>query len=47
MKAHILSGKIQPNGKLASDYAWATKQELKEYLKPEQYATVSKMMAEL
>ncbi|KAJ3163451.1 54S ribosomal protein L17 mitochondrial [Geranomyces michiganensis] len=47
MKAHILSGKIQTDGKLADDYAWATKQELKEYLKPDVYATVSKMMAEL
>ncbi|KAJ3173602.1 54S ribosomal protein L17 mitochondrial [Geranomyces variabilis] len=47
LKAHILSGKIQTDGKLADDYAWATKQELKEYLKPDVYASVSKMMAEL
>ncbi|KAJ3023235.1 54S ribosomal protein L17 mitochondrial [Thoreauomyces humboldtii] len=47
MKAHILSGKITPDGKIADDYAWATKEELKEYLAPEQYFTLSRMLAAL
>ncbi|KAI8818519.1 uncharacterized protein EV422DRAFT_551194 [Fimicolochytrium jonesii] len=47
MKAHILSGKISANPKLVEDHAWATKQELKEYLSPDYYQSVQRMLAEL
>ncbi|TPX70821.1 hypothetical protein SpCBS45565_g01488 [Spizellomyces sp. 'palustris'] len=46
MKAHILSGKIEPNKRFTQDFAWLTKQELKEYLQPAYYEQVHKMLAE-
>ncbi|KAI9193740.1 uncharacterized protein BJ171DRAFT_524380 [Polychytrium aggregatum] len=47
MKGHIISGNVEINKRIASNHAWLTKQELKDYLAPDYFASVSRMMSEL
>ncbi|KAI9141827.1 hypothetical protein BKA69DRAFT_1038150 [Paraphysoderma sedebokerense] len=43
-KAHILSGRPQPDMKEVSDYAWVTKSELKNYVDKEYFENVVELL---
>jgi large subunit ribosomal protein L46 len=47
MKAHIFAGQVQVDGKEVIDFAWVTKQEMKDYVSPEYYETVKDMLSDL
>lgn len=47
MKAYIFAGQARPDNKEIVDYAWVTKQELKEYVSPQYYEAVKDMLSEL
>ncbi|RUS32360.1 39S mitochondrial ribosomal protein L46-domain-containing protein [Jimgerdemannia flammicorona] len=47
MKAHIFAGQVRPDNDEVVDYAWVTKQELKEYVSPDYYKAVKDMLSEL
>ncbi|KAF9353572.1 54S ribosomal protein L17 mitochondrial [Mortierella sp. NVP85] len=47
MKAHIFAGQVQVDGKEVIDFAWVTKQEMKDYVSPEYYEAVKDMLSDL
>ncbi|RUS31697.1 39S mitochondrial ribosomal protein L46-domain-containing protein [Jimgerdemannia flammicorona] len=47
MKAHIFAGQVRPDNDEVVDFAWVTKQELKEYVTPDYYKAVKDMLSEL
>ncbi|KAF9432036.1 54S ribosomal protein L17 mitochondrial [Entomortierella beljakovae] len=46
MKAHIFAGQVQVDNKEIVDYAWVTKQEMKDYVAPEFYDAVKDMLSD-
>ncbi|GJJ75525.1 large subunit ribosomal protein L46 [Entomortierella parvispora] len=46
MKAHIFAGQVQVDNKEIVDYAWVTKQEMKDYVAPEYYEAVQDMLSD-
>ncbi|ORX96254.1 hypothetical protein K493DRAFT_314588 [Basidiobolus meristosporus CBS 931.73] len=47
MKARIFSGQAAPEAKTFQDFAWVTKQELKDYVHEDYYNAVKDMLSEL
>ncbi|KAF9168254.1 54S ribosomal protein L17 mitochondrial [Actinomortierella ambigua] len=47
MKAHIFAGQVQVDNKEIVDYAWVTKQEMKDYVSAEYYEAVKDMLSDL
>ncbi|KAG0242253.1 39S mitochondrial ribosomal protein L46-domain-containing protein [Mortierella sp. GBAus27b] len=47
MKAHIFAGQAQVDNKEIVDFAWVTKQEMKDYVAPEYYEAVKDMLSDL
>ncbi|CAG8630073.1 9952_t:CDS:2 [Acaulospora morrowiae] len=47
MKAHIFAGQVKVDKKEIIDFAWVTKQEMKEYVHAEYYDAVKDMLSEL
>ncbi|KAG0225232.1 54S ribosomal protein L17 mitochondrial [Actinomortierella wolfii] len=47
MKAHIFAGQVQVDNKEIVDFAWVTKQELKDYVSAEYYEAVKDMLSDL
>ncbi|KAF9911363.1 54S ribosomal protein L17 mitochondrial [Linnemannia zychae] len=46
MKAHIFAGQAQVDNKEVVDFAWVTKQEMKDYVAPEYYEAVKDMLSD-
>ncbi|KAG0344787.1 54S ribosomal protein L17 mitochondrial [Podila humilis] len=46
MKAHIFSGQVKVDNKEIVDFAWVTKQEMKDYVAPEYYEAVKDMLSD-
>ncbi|KAF9923545.1 54S ribosomal protein L17 mitochondrial [Linnemannia zychae] len=46
MKAHIFAGQVQVDNKEIVDFAWVTKQEMKDYVTPEYYEAVKDMLSD-
>ncbi|KAF9146971.1 54S ribosomal protein L17 mitochondrial [Linnemannia schmuckeri] len=46
MKAHIFAGQVQVDNKEIVDFAWVTKQEMKDYVAPEYYEAVKDMLSD-
>ncbi|KAG9068952.1 54S ribosomal protein L17 mitochondrial [Linnemannia hyalina] len=46
MKAHIFAGQVQVDNKEVVDFAWVTKQEMKDYVTPEYYDAVKDMLSD-
>ena len=46
MKAHIFAGQVQVDNKEIVDFAWVTKQEMKDYVTPEYYTAVKDMLSD-
>ncbi|KAF9541230.1 54S ribosomal protein L17 mitochondrial [Mortierella hygrophila] len=46
MKAHIFAGQVQVDNKEVVDFAWVTKQEMKDYVAPEYYDAVKDMLSD-
>ncbi|KAG0046778.1 54S ribosomal protein L17 mitochondrial [Gryganskiella cystojenkinii] len=46
MKAHIFAGQVQVDNKEVVDFAWVTKQEMKDYVSPEYYEAVQDMLSD-
>ncbi|KAF9116828.1 54S ribosomal protein L17 mitochondrial [Mortierella sp. AM989] len=46
MKAHIFSGQVQLDNKEVIDFAWVTKQEMKDYVSPDYYEAVKDMLSD-
>ncbi|KAF8979266.1 54S ribosomal protein L17 mitochondrial [Entomortierella lignicola] len=46
MKAHIFSGQVQVDNKEIVDFAWVTKQEMKDYVSPDYYEAVKDMLSD-
>lgn len=46
MKAHIFSGQVKVDNKEIVDFAWVTKQEMKDYVAPEYYEAVQDMLSD-
>lgn len=44
-KAFYASGQVEVNREELEDYAWVTKEELKDYLSPEYYSAVLKFLS--
>jgi len=47
MKAHIFAGQVQVDNKEIVDYAWVTKQEMKDYVASEYYEVVQDMLSDV
>lgn len=47
MKAHIFAGQVRINNKEIVDFAWVTKQEMKDYVHPDYYNAIKDMLSEL
>ncbi|KAG0370669.1 39S mitochondrial ribosomal protein L46-domain-containing protein [Gamsiella multidivaricata] len=46
MKAHIFAGQVQVDNKEIVDFAWVTKQEMKDYVSSEYYEAVKDMLSD-
>ncbi|KAF9937346.1 54S ribosomal protein L17 mitochondrial [Modicella reniformis] len=46
MKAHIFAGQVQVDNMEIVDFAWVTKQEMKDYVSPEYYEAVKDMLSD-
>ncbi|KAF9355123.1 54S ribosomal protein L17 mitochondrial [Mortierella sp. AD094] len=46
MKAHIFAGQVQVDNKEIVDFAWVTKQEMKDYVSPDYYEAVKDMLSD-
>ncbi|KAG0210195.1 54S ribosomal protein L17 mitochondrial [Mortierella sp. GBA30] len=46
MKAHIFAGQVQVDNKEIVDFAWVTKQEMKDYVAPEYFEAVKDMLSD-
>ncbi|KAI1317104.1 54S ribosomal protein L17 mitochondrial [Mortierella claussenii] len=46
MKAHIFAGQVQVDNKEIVDFAWVTKQEMKDYVSAEYYDAVKDMLSD-
>ncbi|KAG0379287.1 54S ribosomal protein L17 mitochondrial [Mortierella sp. AD032] len=46
MKAHIFAGQVEVDNKEIMDFAWVTKQEMKDYVTPEYYEAVQDMLSD-
>jgi large subunit ribosomal protein L46 len=47
LKAHILAGQVHVDNREIIDFAWVTKQEMRDYVSPEYYAAVKDLLSEL
>ncbi|KAL1915044.1 mitochondrial 54S ribosomal protein mL46 [Calcarisporiella thermophila] len=47
MKAHVFAGKVQVDQREIVDYAWVTKEELKNYVDPRYYEAVRDMLSDI
>ncbi|KAF9173387.1 54S ribosomal protein L17 mitochondrial [Mortierella sp. AD011] len=46
MKAHIFAGQVQVDNKEIVDFAWVTKEEMKDYVSPDYYEAVKDMLSD-
>ncbi|KAF8939779.1 54S ribosomal protein L17 mitochondrial [Dissophora ornata] len=46
MKAHIFAGQVQVDNKEIVDFAWVTKQEMKDYVSEDYYAVIKDMLSD-
>ncbi|KAI8602663.1 39S mitochondrial ribosomal protein L46-domain-containing protein [Dissophora ornata] len=46
MKAHIFAGQVQVDNKEIVDFAWVTKQEMKDYVSKDYYAVIKDMLSD-
>jgi large subunit ribosomal protein L46 len=46
MKAHIFAGQVCVDNKEIVDFAWVTKQEMKQFVSSQYYSAVKDMLSE-
>jgi large subunit ribosomal protein L46 len=46
-KGHVLAGQCKPDGKEIVDFAWLSKEEIKEYVEPHYWEAVKDMLSDV